>query len=190
MTEEGKLIIVSAPSGSGKSTIIKYLLSLDLPIAFSVSATSRPPRGQERDGVEYYFLSPETFREKIAAGEFIEYEEVYEGAYYGTLRSEIERIFKTGRHVIFDIDVVGGCNLKQQFGDRALSIFIQPPSIDELRHRLEIRHTDSPAIIAKRIEKASFEMGFASRFDVVVVNDDLERAKSEALNVIKQFLKL
>lgn len=190
MTEEGKLIIVSAPSGSGKSTIIRYLLSLDLPIAFSVSATSRPPRGQERDGVEYYFLSPETFREKITAGEFIEYEEVYEGAYYGTLRSEIERIFKTGRHVIFDIDVVGGCNLKQQFGDRALSIFIQPPSIDELRHRLEIRHTDSPAIIAKRIEKASFEMGFASRFDVVVVNDDLERAKSEALNVIKQFLKL
>ena len=185
----GKLIIFSAPSGSGKSTIINYLLKQDLHLRFSISATSRAPRGTEKDGVEYYFLSPEEFRARIAAGDFLEYEEVYTDKFYGTLKSEVERILAEGDNVIFDVDVVGGCNIKKYYGDRALSMFIQPPSIEELRRRLVGRATDAPEVIESRIAKASYELGFASKFDVVIVNDDLEKAKAEALQVIENFIK-
>ncbi|MDR0757067.1 MAG: guanylate kinase [Tannerella sp.] len=186
---DGKLIIFSAPSGSGKSTIINYLLKRRLPLVFSVSATSRPPRGQEEDGVDYYFLSPEVFRKKIAGGEFLEYEEVYKDVFYGTLKSEIQRIAGMGRHAVFDIDVVGACNLKKQFGDRALSVFIQPPSIEELRRRLESRRTDAPEVIERRLAKAAYELGFAPRFDVVIINNHLEKAQAEAFCAVSQFLE-
>lgn len=185
----GKLIIFSAPSGSGKSTIINYLLQQDLHLRFSISATSRAPRGTERDGVEYYFLTPDEFRTRIAQGEFLEYEEVYTDKYYGTLKSEVERIQREGDNVIFDVDVIGGCNIKKQYGDRALSMFIQPPSIQHLRERLEGRGTDSPEVIESRIAKAEFELGFADQFDTVVVNDDLATAQKEALEIIRHFLE-
>ena len=183
-----KLIIFSAPSGSGKSTIINYLLGQGLDMAFSISATSRPPRGQERHGVEYFFLSPDEFRERIANDEFLEYEEVYPDRFYGTLKSQVESQLAAGQNVVFDVDVVGGCNIKQFYGDRALSVFIQPPSVEELRKRLEGRGTDTPEVIEDRIAKAEYELGFAPRFDLVIVNDDLETAKAEALRVIKEFL--
>lgn len=183
-----KLIIFSAPSGSGKSTIINYLLEQDLHLAFSISATSRPPRGQEQHGVEYFFLTPEEFKERIANDEFLEYEEVYKDRFYGTLKSQVENQLAAGQNVIFDVDVVGGCNIKQFYGDRALSIFIQPPSIEELRKRLEGRGTDAPEVIESRIAKAEYELSFAPKFDVVIVNDDLETAKAEALRVIRDFL--
>lgn len=185
----GKLIIFSAPSGSGKSTIINYLLKQGLDLAFSISATSRPPRGTERDGVEYFFLAPDEFRERIARGEFLEYEEVYPGRFYGTLKSQVEKQLAEGQNVIFDVDVVGGCNIKQYYGDRALSVFIQPPSVEELRRRLVGRGTDAPEVIADRVAKAEYELGFAPKFDVVVVNDDLETAERQALDIIRNFLK-
>ncbi len=185
----GKLIIFSAPSGSGKSTIINYLLKQGLDLAFSISATSRPPRGTERDGVEYFFLTPDEFRERIARGEFLEYEEVYPGRFYGTLKSQVEKQLAEGQNVIFDVDVVGGCNIKQYYGDRALSVFIQPPSVEELRCRLVGRGTDAPEVIADRVAKAEYELGFAPKFDVVVVNDDLETAERQALDIIRNFLK-
>lgn len=185
----GKLIIFSAPSGSGKSTIINYLLKQNLNLAFSISATSRPPRGTERDGVEYFFLTPDEFRERIARGEFLEYEEVYPGRYYGTLKSQVEKQLADGQNVIFDIDVVGGCNLKRFYGDRALSVFIQPPSVEELRRRLVGRGTDAPEVIADRVAKAEYELGFAPKFDVVVVNDDLSTAEQQTLDIIRNFLK-
>lgn len=184
----GKLIIFSAPSGSGKSTIINYLLKQGLNLAFSISATSRPPRGAERHGVEYFFLSPEEFRAKIEAGEFLEYEEVYPGRFYGTLKSQVEVQSAQGQTVIFDVDVKGGVNIKEYYGERALSIFIQPPSVESLRQRLEQRGTDAPEVIADRIRRAEFELGFASRFDVVIVNDVLEQAEAKALEVIQKFL--
>lgn len=184
-----KLIIFSAPSGSGKSTIINYLLEQDLHLAFSISATSRPPRGQEQHGVEYFFLTPEEFRQRIADNEFLEYEEVYQDRFYGTLKSQVENQLNAGQNVIFDVDVVGGCNIKQFYGDRALSVFIQPPSIEELRHRLEGRGTDAPEVIESRIAKAAYELSFAPKFDVVIINDDLETAKAEALRVIREFLQ-
>ena len=184
-----KLIIFSAPSGSGKSTIINYLLEQDLHLAFSISATSRPPRGQEQHGVEYFFLTPEEFRQRIADNEFLEYEEVYQDRFYGTLKSQVENQLNAGQNVIFDVDVVGGCNIKQFYGDRALSVFIQPPSIEELRRRLEGRGTDAPDVIESRIAKAAYELSFASKFDVVIINDDLETAKAEALQVIREFLQ-
>lgn len=184
-----KLIIFSAPSGSGKSTIINYLLEQDLHLAFSISATSRPPRGQEQHGVEYFFLTPEEFRQRIADNEFLEYEEVYQDRFYGTLKSQVENQLNAGQNVIFDVDVVGGCNIKQFYGDRALSVFIQPPSIEELRRRLEGRGTDAPEVIESRIAKAAYELSFASKFDVVIINDDLETAKAEALRVIREFLQ-
>ncbi|MBR3895590.1 MAG: guanylate kinase [Bacteroidaceae bacterium] len=184
-----KLIIFSAPSGSGKSTIINYLLEQDLHLAFSISATSRPPRGQEQHGVEYFFLSPEEFKERIANDEFLEYEEVYQDRFYGTLKSQVENQLNAGQNVVFDVDVVGGCNIKQFYGDRALSVFIQPPSIEELRKRLEGRGTDAPEVIESRIAKAEYELSFAPKFDVVIVNDDLETAKAEALRVIREFLQ-
>ena len=184
----GKLIIFSAPSGSGKSTIINYLMTQNLNLAFSISATSRAPRGTEKHGIEYYFLSTEEFKRRIANNEFLEYEEVYENRFYGTLKEPIEKQLANGFNVIFDVDVVGGCNIKQYNGDRALSVFIQPPSIDELRNRLIGRATDTPEVIESRIAKAEFELGFAKKFDVIVVNDDLEKAKADALDTIKRFL--
>lgn len=185
----GKLIIFSAPSGSGKSTIINYLLKQGLNLAFSISATSRPPRGTERDGVEYFFLTPEEFRERIARGEFLEYEEVYPGRFYGTLKSQVEKQLADGQNVIFDVDVVGGCNIKRFYGDRALSVFIQPPSVEELRRRLVGRGTDAPEVIADRVAKAEYELGFAPKFDVVVVNDDLSKAEQQTLDILRNFLK-
>lgn len=186
---EGKLIIFSAPSGSGKSTIINYLLQQNLNLHFSISATSRMPRGAEKNGVEYYFFTPDEFRSHIAAGDFLEYEEVYTDKYYGTLKSEVERILNKGNNVIFDVDVVGGSNIKKFYGERALSMFIQPPSVEELRKRLEGRATDTPDVIESRIAKAEYELSFAHKFDVVVINDNLEVAQKEALEVIKNFLK-
>lgn len=186
----GKLIIFSAPSGSGKSTIINYLLNhKELRLRFSVSATSRPPRGTERHGVEYYFLSPEEFRRRIDTGDFLEHEEVYTDKYYGTLKEEVERILAEGDNVIFDVDVVGGCNIKKYYGDRALSVFIKPPHIDELRRRLENRATDSAEVIEDRIAKAEFELSFSPQFDSVITNDNLKQAEAEAYQVIKSFLE-
>ena len=185
----GKLIIFSAPSGSGKSTIISYLMQQGLGLAFSISATSRAPRGSEQHGVEYFFLTPEEFRSRIAAGEFLEYEEVYPDRFYGTLKAQVERQLETGQHVVFDVDVVGGCNIKEYYGDRALSLFIQPPSIEELRRRLEGRGTDAPEVIQQRLDKAEYELSFAPKFDKVIINDDLETAKVDALAVIKSFIE-
>ena len=184
----GKLIIFSAPSGSGKSTIINYLLQQSLRLRFSISATSRAPRGTEKNGVEYYFLTPAEFKARIAKGDFLEYEEVYTDKFYGTLKSEVERILNEGDNVIFDVDVVGGCNIKRYYGDRALSVFIQPPSIEELRKRLVGRGTDTPEVIESRIAKAEYELSFADKFDTVVINDDLETAKAKALQVVQDFL--
>ena len=183
-----KLIIFSAPSGSGKSTIINYLLGQNLNLAFSCSATSRPPRGTEQHGVEYFFLSPEEFRTRIANDEFLEYEEVYKDRYYGTLKSQVEAQLAAGQNVVFDVDGVGGCNIKKFYGDRALSVFIQPPSVEELRKRLVGRGTDAPEVIEARVAKAEYELTFAPKFDKVIVNDDLEQAKAEALQVITEFL--
>ena len=185
----GKLVIFSAPSGSGKSTIINFLLKQGLDLHFSISATSREPRGNEKHGVEYYFLSPEEFKSKIAANEFLEYEEVYTDKYYGTLKSEVERLLTNGNNVVFDVDVVGGCNIKQYYGDRALSLFIQPPGIEVLRSRLEGRGTDSPEVIESRLAKATYEMTFAPKFDRVIINDEIETAKAETLHVIRAFLE-
>lgn len=185
---KGKIIIFSAPSGSGKSTIINYLMQQGLNLAFSISATSRPPRGTEQNGVEYFFLSPEEFREKIANREFLEYEEVYKDRFYGTLKDQVEKQLEKGQNVVLDVDVKGGCNIKNFYGNRALSVFIQPPSIEELRKRLNGRGTDSPEVIEDRIAKAEFELGFADKFDKVVVNDNLETAQQEALNILKDFL--
>lgn len=184
-----KLIIFSAPSGSGKSTIINYLLTQNLNLAFSISATSRPPRGTERDGVEYFFLTPEEFRRRIADDEFLEYEEVYHDRFYGTLKAHVEKQLADGQNVVFDVDVVGGCNIKKFYGDRALSVFIQPPSVEELRRRLVGRGTDTPEVIEDRVAKAQYELSFAPKFDKVIVNDDLEKAKAEALEVITKFLQ-
>ena len=184
----GKLIIFSAPSGSGKSTIINYLLTQNLNLAFSISATSRPPRGTEKHGVEYFFLTPEEFRQRIENNEFLEYEEVYKDRYYGTLKAQVEKQLEAGQNVVFDVDVVGGCNIKNYYGKRALSLFIQPPSIEELRHRLNTRGTDAPEVIESRIAKEEYELSFAPKFDVVVVNDDLEKAEAEALHIIQKFL--
>ena len=185
---EGKLIIFSAPSGSGKSTIINYLLQQNLNLAFSISATSRDPRGEEQHGREYYFLSPDEFRKRIANDEFLEYEEVYTDQFYGTLKSEVDRLTREGKNVIFDVDVLGGVNIKKYYGDKALSIFIQPPGIEELRKRLVGRATDAPEVIEKRIERAEFELSFAPQFDKVVINDELEKAEQETLDIIRDFL--
>ncbi|MBQ2554159.1 MAG: guanylate kinase [Prevotella sp.] len=188
--KQGKLIIVSAPSGSGKSTIIGKLMQHDdLRLAFSISCTSRAPRGTERDGVEYFFLSEEEFRRRIQADEFLEYEEVYPGRFYGTLKAQVEQLSAEGHTVVFDVDVKGGINIKRHYGERALSIFIQPPSIEELRRRLEARGTDSAEVIATRLEKAAYELTFASQFDRVLVNDDLEQAHREAYDMVSSFLK-
>lgn len=186
---QGKLIIFSAPSGSGKSTIINKLMSeYGLRGRFSISATSRKPRGSERDGVEYYFLSEEDFRKRIGEGDFLEYEEVYPGCFYGTLRSEVDRTLDRGENVILDIDVQGGLNVKKIYGDRALTLFIQPPSIERLRERLKRRGTDAPEVIERRLAKAETELSFAPKYDAIVVNDDLEEACQTAARVVEDFL--
>lgn len=186
---KGKLIIFSAPSGSGKSTIINYLMQQGLNLAFSISATSRPPRGTEQNGVEYFFLSPEEFRQRIANEEFLEYEEVYKDRYYGTLKAQVEKQLEAGQNVVFDVDVKGGCNIKKFYGDRALSIFIQPPSVEELRKRLTGRGTDSPEVIEDRIARAEYELSFAPKFDTIIINDNLEQAQDDALAKLKDFLE-
>lgn len=186
---QGKLIIFSAPSGSGKSTIINKLMSeYGLRGRFSISATSRKPRGSEQDGVEYYFLTEEDFRKRISEGDFLEYEEVYPRCFYGTLRSEVDRTLDRGENVILDIDVQGGLNVKKIYGDRALTLFIQPPSIERLRERLERRGTDAPEVIERRLAKAETELSFAPKYDAVVVNDDLEEACQAAARTIEDFL--
>jgi len=187
----GKLIIVSAPSGSGKSTIVQYLMKEhpEFQLVFSISATSRPPRGEEKHGVEYFFLSPGEFRQRIQNNEFLEYEEVYPNRFYGTLKEQVEKQLKAGQNVVFDVDVKGGCNIKKFYGERALSLFIQPPSIKELKKRLEGRNTDTPEQIKVRLEKAAYEMSFAPQFDRILVNDDLETAKQEAVEILTEFLE-
>lgn len=189
MADNSKIIIFSAPSGSGKSTLINYLLE-QMPgvFEFSISATSRQPRGQEVHGKEYYFLSPEEFRSRIANGDFLEYEEVYKDRFYGTLKSEVERISANGRIAVFDVDVKGGVNIKMFYGDKAMSVFIQPPSIEVLKQRLEGRGTDAPDVIQTRLERASFELTFAPQFDKVVVNDDLATAENQLVELVKDFL--
>lgn len=183
-----RLIIFSAPSGAGKSTLVQYLLRCNLNLEFSISATSRPPRGSEQNAVDYYYLSPEEFRLKIENNEFIEYEEVYPDCYYGTLRSEIDRISAKGNNIIFDIDVVGGVNLKNQFKENALSVFVAPPNVETLRNRLINRATDTAEMIDKRVAKATHEMTFAEKFDLIIVNDNLEEAKAKAESEIRKFV--
>ena len=185
---QGKVIIFSAPSGSGKSTIVQHILGLHPEMEFSVSATSRKPRGSEVNGREYYFISNAEFRRKVRADAFVEWEQVYAGHCYGTLKSEVDRIWGAGHVIIFDVDVKGGVSLKRYFGDSALSVFIQAPSIEELRRRLVLRGTDSPEAIEVRVAKAAEEMTYADKFDFVLVNDDLQTAFSEAERVVDTFL--
>ncbi|HJI18970.1 MAG: guanylate kinase [Alistipes sp.] len=184
----GKLVIFSAPSGSGKTTIVRELLSRFPQFEFSVSATSRAPRGAERDGIDYFFLSPEAFRQAVREDRFVEWEEVYEGTCYGTLRSEVERIWAKGNVIVFDVDVIGGLNLKRIFGNDACAIFVMPPSIEVLRQRLVSRDTDAPEVIDRRVAKAEFELTKASEFDRVVINDDLGTAVEEVSGILRQFL--
>lgn len=188
--EKGRILIVSAPSGSGKSTIVNYLRQEhpEFRLAFSVSATSRLPRGTEQDGVDYYFLTAEEFRRHIEAGDFLEYEEVYEGRFYGTLKRQVDEKLAAGMNVVFDVDVKGGVNIKRYYGDSALSIFIQPPSVQALRERLIGRATDDMEQIEKRLAKAEYEMTFAPQFDRILVNDDLDTAKREAVEMLRDFL--
>jgi len=181
------ILIFSAPSGAGKSTLVNYLLGQRNDLEFSVSCTTRAPRGTEQNGKEYYFISNEEFKQRIQNDEFVEYENVYSGTYYGTLKSEIERIEKKGHHVVFDVDVKGGLNLKKYFGKRAMSVFVAPPSVEELRRRLIGRATDSMEKIEERVQKASIELMDQPKFDITIVNDDLEKAKKEILQQVEDF---
>lgn len=187
-TAQGKCIIVSAPSGSGKTTIVKHVLAEVPALQFSVSATSRSPRSGEVEGRDYYFIAADAFRKKVEDGDFLEWEEVYPGQYYGTLKSEVERIWSEGNHVIFDLDVEGGARLKTHFGPKALAVFIQPPSVEELERRLRNRSTEDEKSLKVRVEKAKVELMYRPRFDLTVVNDNLEVAKKEAVEVVRQFL--
>jgi len=187
--QEGKLIIFSAPSGSGKTTIVRHLVAkMPDKLQFSISATSRAKRGAEENGKDYYYLSHDEFKNKIIRNEFLEYEEVYSGTYYGTLRSEVERIWKSGKNVIFDIDVQGGLNLKHQFKQQALAVFVMPPSIKILEERLQLRQTDSPESISLRVEKAEKELQTSKLFDCFILNEDLETACAEAEKIVGDFL--
>jgi guanylate kinase len=185
----GKMVIISAPSGAGKSTLIRHLLEKGVKLDFSVSATTRKPRGKEKNGIDYYFLSIAEFRKRVANGDFIEWEEVYRNQYYGTLKSEIERIWGSGNHVLFDVDVKGGISLKKIFGHKAISIFIMPPSIRELEKRLLKRGTDNTAEIRTRVAKAAKEMKLADQFDNIVINDNLEMAEKEVYSLVSGFLE-
>ena len=187
--KKGKLFVFSAPSGSGKTTLVKHLLTQNLPLGFSISATSRSSRGQEVEGVDYYFLSQEAFQKKIEEDAFVEYEEVYNGAFYGTLRSEVERLWAEGKHVLFDIDVVGGLNIKEQFPEETLAIFVQPPSLEELENRLRKRGTETEDKIQQRLDKSAKELIYSQDFDVILVNDNLNTAKQEVVRLVKQFLQ-
>lgn len=190
MSKKGKIVIFSAPSGSGKTTIVKHLLSLDLGLEFSISATSRNPRGTEKDGVDYFFLTPEKFKQYIEEDRFIEWEEVYENQFYGTLRSEIENLINQGKHVLFDIDVVGGVNLKKEFGDQALSVFVRPPSVEVLEQRLRKRGTDHEEQLQKRIKKVSSELEYDVHFDKILVNDNLQESLRIAEEMVRDFIEL
>lgn len=183
----GKVVIFSAPSGSGKTTIVRALLERFPQFEFSVSATSRAPRGCERDGVDYYFFTHSDFMQAVSENRFVEWEEVYKGTCYGTLRSEVERIWAKGHVIVFDVDVIGGINLKRIFGSDACSIFVMPPSVEELRRRLEGRGTDAPEVIDRRVAKAEFELTKAPEFDHIVVNDDLDAAIDEAIRILDTF---
>jgi len=187
-TNKGKLIIFSAPSGAGKTTLVKYLMSAMDNLAFSVSACSRKKRPGEKNGRDYYFMSVKEFKEKIKSDEFIEWEEVYKDHFYGTLLSEVQLIRNTGRHVVFDVDVKGGLNIKKKYGNDALAVFVKPPSVEVLRERLKQRATDDDREIATRVAKAEKELTYADKFDVTIVNDDLEKAKKQTLQVVKDFL--
>lgn len=190
MKKDGKLIVFSAPSGSGKTTIVHYLLKqAELNLDFSISATSREKRGTEIHGKDYYFISLKKFQKHIEKDDFIEWEEVYTNNFYGTLKNEVERIWKTGKHVIFDIDVVGGLNIKNKFPEKTLAIFVQPPSIEEMERRLRKRQTDSEEKITERVAKAEKELKYAKDFDVILVNNDLDTAKQEAYNLVENFIK-
>ncbi len=188
--EKGRLLIFCAPSGSGKSTLVQWLIKEhpELNLRFSISCTTRQPRGTEQNGVEYFFITPDEFRKKIAEEAFVEYEEVYTDKFYGTLKSQVQSQIERGENVMFDIDVKGGCNIKRQYGDEALGLFIQPPSIEELRRRLTGRGTDSAEMVEQRLAKAEYEMSFAPQFDRIIVNDDLEKAKEDVYSAIKEFL--
>jgi guanylate kinase len=186
--KEGKIIIFSAPSGAGKTTIVRHLLAMNREFAFSVSATSRKPRGKEVNGVDYFFLTIEEFKSKIDNDEFLEWQEVYPDNYYGSLKSEVEKILCAGKNILFDVDVVGGSNIKKYYGDRALALFIQPPSITELEKRLIARSTDNQEVIRKRVEKAQRELDFAHLFDIVIINDTLEHALQEVEERVAAFL--
>jgi guanylate kinase len=185
----GKIIVLSAPSGTGKTTIVRWLLQQKLDLEFSVSATSRPPRSNEQDGKDYFFLSPDTFRRLIEEGAFLEWEEVYPNQFYGTLKSEVDSKLSNGKNMLFDVDVKGALHIKEQYGAQCLSIFIKPPSLDVLKQRLEKRGTDSPSIIEERLKKAAWELSFAPRFDVVILNDELEKAKKDCFLLISKFLQ-
>lgn len=190
LAQGGKALIFSAPSGSGKTTLVKYLLQNNSDLGFSISASTRDKRGRtEQDGKDYYFLSPEEFKKKIDSDEFIEWEEVYEGNFYGTLKSEIERLWKEGKNVIFDVDVKGGLSLKKYFGDKALAVFVKVPSLDILKERLKDRGTESEESLSRRLFKAKFEMSFENKFDVVLINEDLEQSLAKAQELYVQFKK-
>jgi guanylate kinase len=186
---QGKIIIFSAPSGAGKTTIVKHLLDVNPQLSFSISACTRDKRGRtEENGKDYYFITPEDFKQKIGNDEFVEWEEVYEGAFYGTLKSEVERIWKSGKHVILDVDVKGGLSIKHFYKERALAVFVKPPSVEELAKRLTARNTDSTSSISSRVFKAKFELSFEDQFDTVIVNDNLEKAFREAEKLVNDFL--
>ena len=185
----GKLVIISAPSGAGKTTIVRHLLASGLDLSFSVSATTRPVRGNEKDGIDYFYLTVPEFKIKIENDELVEWQEVYEGLFYGTLKSEMDRIWKSGKYVLFDVDVKGGLNLKKIFGNDSLSIFIMPPSVEELEKRLLARGTDSEDKIKTRVRKAVEEVSLADKFDRIVVNDNLDKAKKESFDLVNEFLK-
>ena len=190
MTKPGKLIIFCAPSGSGKSTLVQWLMAAhpELHLAFSISCTSRPPRGTEQNGVEYFFISPDEFRQRVAADEFLEYEEVYADRFYGTLRQQVDRQLEAGQNVVFDVDVAGGCRIRDIYGTQAMSIFVQPPSIEELERRLRSRNTDSEEQIVQRLGKAEQELAFAPRFDHIVVNDDFLTAVEQTATLVREFI--
>ena len=186
--KEGKLFVFSAPSGSGKTTLVRHLLQQQLPLGFSISATSRAPRGTEENGKDYYFLSEKEFKQKIQDNAFVEYEEVYSGTFYGTLHSELERLWGEGKHVLFDIDVKGGLNIKDQYPNQTLSVFVESPSLYELEKRLRERGTESEDKIQQRLDKSASELTFSQDFDVILVNDNLEEAKQEVVRLVRQFL--